>query len=371
MKYNKIRDDIALGRVSRRDIGKMMAAAGVAMVTVPMMGGRAARAAAEDMTYFTWSGYDLPEFFPGYVEKHGGSPSTALFADEEEALQKLRAGFEADVAHPCSARTQRWREAGVIQSFDTSRLSNWEGVIDGLKDINGASADGQQWFAPVDWGNTSVIYRTDLVDWEGPESWTMLWDERYAGRLSIGEDITDTAIICALLIGAENPYSMTDEELQQVRELLQEQKPLLRFYWNDTTVLEQAMASGEVVAASAWNSSVVALKNAGVPVAYADPKEGILAWCCGLVVTSTATQLDLAHDFIDAMISPEAGEWLITEYGYGHSNRHALEMVDPALLEELGLPQDPTAMFERAVFSSDNKRLDELQAIFEEVKAGL
>ena len=109
----------------------------------------------------------------------------------------------------------------------------------------------------------------------------------------------------------------------------------------------------------------------GVPVAYAKPKEGILAWCCGLVVSSSATHLDLAHDLIDAMIAPEAGEWLITEYGYGHSNRKALEMVDEATLETLGIPKDPTIMFETAVFSSVNTRLDELQQIFEEVKAGL
>ncbi len=370
MKYNKIRDDIALGRVSRRDLGKMMAAAGLAMVAMPM--GRSARAAAADMTYFTWSGYDLPEFFPAYVAEHGGSPGTALFADEEEALQKLRAGFQADVIHPCSARTRRWREAGVIQSFDTSRLTNWADVFEPLKSINGANDEGKQWFAPVDWGNTSVIYRTDIVDLQGqPESWTMLWDERYAGRLSIGEDITDTGVICGLLIGAENPYDLSDAQLEEVRALLQEQKPLLRFYWNDTTVLEQAMASGEVVAASAWNSSVVALRNAGIPVAYANPKEGILAWCCGPVLSANATQVDLAHDLIDAMIAPEAGEWLITEYGYGHSNKKAFDLVDAAVLEEIGLPKDPSDMFAKAVFSRENTRLDELQAIFEEVKAGL
>ncbi|HKY93808.1 MAG TPA: extracellular solute-binding protein [Kiloniellales bacterium] len=370
MKYNKLRDDLALGRLSRRDLTKLMAAAGVAMVTMPLT--RGARAAAGDLTYFTWSGYDLPGFFPQYVEKHGGPPATALFSDEEEALQKLRAGFECDVAHPCSARTRRWREAGVIQSFDTSRLSNWGDVFPKLKSINGADADGKQWFAPVDWGNTSVIYRTDLFDLQGqPESWTMLWDDRYAGKLSIGEDITDTGVIIGLLIGAKNPYQLTDDELNQVREMLQKQKPLLRFYWSDTTALEQAMASGEVVASSAWNSSVVTLRCQGVPVAYANPKEGILAWCCGLVVTSTSKQLDLAHDLIDAMISPEAGQWLITEYGYGHSNKKAFELVDAATLEEIGLPSDPSEMFAKAVFSQENTRLEELQQIFEEVKAGL
>ena len=349
MRGNPIRDDLLRGRLSRRDLNKMLAAAGLSLVAMPL--GRNARAAAGDMTYFTWSGYDLPGLFPGYVSKHGGPPGTALFADEEEALQKLRAGFQA---------------------FDTGRLANWADVFEPLKSINGANADGAQWFAPIDWGNTSVLYRTDLFDLQGQEeSWTMLWDERYAGRLSIGEDITDTGVICGLLVGAENPYDLNDAQLAQTRELLKKQKPLLRFYWSDTTALEQAMASGEVVASSSWNSSVVALRNAGVPVAYAKPKEGILAWCCGLVLSATSQQVDLAHDLIDAMLSPEAGQWLITEYGYGHSNRKAFELVDVATLETIGLPPDPTAMFETAVFSRENTRLDELQAIFEEVKAGL
>lgn len=370
MKHNKIRDDIALGRMTRRDLTKMMAAVGLSFAMMPV--GRQARAAAGDLTYFTWSGYDLPEFFPSYVTKEGGPPGTALFADEEEALQKLRAGFQADVIHPCSARTRRWREAGIIQPFDTSRLSNWADVVEPLTKINGANDDGKQWFAPVDWGNTSVIYRTDIFDLQGKEeSWTMLWDERYAGRLSIGEDITDTGVICGLLIGAENPYDLSDAQLEEVRALLKKQKPLLRFYWSDTTALEQAMASGEVVASSAWNSSVVALRNAGVPVAYAKPKEGILAWCCGLVLSATSQHVDLAHELIDAIISPEAGMWLITEYGYGHSNKKALAGVDPATLETLGLPQDPTEMFKTAVFSRENTKLEQLQAILEEVKAGL
>lgn len=370
MKSKDIRDAIAQRRLSRRDLNKMLGAAGLSLVMLPM--GRAARAASDDLVYYTWTGYDVPEFFPAYVEDKGGMPTTPIFGDEEEALQKLRAGFETDVIHPCSGRIRRWRDAGVIQSFDPSHLSNWGDVFPHLKTINGANDDGKQWFVPVDWGNTSVIYRTDLFDLQGqPESWTMLWDERYKGRLSIGEDITDTSVIVGLLAGAKDPYDMTDEELVEVRELLVKQKPLIRFYWSDNTAMEQGLASGELVASSAWNSSVVTLRNAGVPVAYAQPKEGILSWCCGLVMGAGAKHTDLAYALMDAMISPEAGEWLITQQGYGHSNQKSFEIVGADVLEELGLPQDPTMLFETSNFSRENQRLDELQAMFEEVKAGL
>ena len=137
------------------------------------------------MTYFTWSGYDDPGFFPGYVKKHGASPNLPIFADEEEALQKMRAGGVYDVVHPCNSNVGRWFDAGVIQPIDTSRLSNWPDVFDSLKKFEGAQHDGKNYFVPVDWGNTSIIYRSDLVDIK-EESWTLMWDERYAGKLVDG-----------------------------------------------------------------------------------------------------------------------------------------------------------------------------------------
>src|SRR3546814_11994398 len=67
------------------------------------------------------------------------------------------------------------------------------------------------------------------------------------------------------------------------------------------------------------------------------PKEGILTWVCGLTLSSSPIgDEQQAYDFIDAMISPEAGEFLIASQGYGHSNRKSYERVDPDVLADLG-----------------------------------
>jgi spermidine/putrescine transport system substrate-binding protein len=368
MKKKEVLDRIADGTMSRRRFSALLASAGLAMVTLPMTAGRAT--AAGKLSYFTWTGYDDPGFFPKYVEKHGGPPDTPIFADEQEALTKLRAGFVVDVAHPCSGRINTWRDAGVVKPIDASRLSNWGDVFDSLKTINDAHADGQQWFVPVDWGNTSLLYRTDLVDIQ-EESWTLLWDKRYAGKLSIGEDITDTAVIVGLLVGARDPYDMTDEEIGKVKEKLLEQKPLLRFYWSDNTAMEQALQSGEIVATSAWNSSAATLLDQGVPVKYGNPKEGILSYCCGLMLIKGGENEADAYDLLDALIDPTAGKWLIEKQGYGHSNKKSFALVDDAVLKKRGLPKDPTTLLASGVFSRENKRLQALQQMFESVKAAI
>src|SRR3546814_2160781 len=66
------------------------------------------------------------------------------------------------------------------------------------------------------------------------------------------------------------------------------------------------VCSSDLVAAYAWNGSVKALRDQGVPVAYMTPKEGILTWVCGLTLSSSPIgDEQQAYDFIDAMISPE------------------------------------------------------------------
>jgi spermidine/putrescine transport system substrate-binding protein len=365
MRKNELLDRMASGRLTRRQLIGAMAAAGVGMVALTK---RMRSARADDaLIYFTWTGYDVPGFFPAYAEKHG-NPEMPIFAEETEAFTKLRGGFVVDVAHPCSARTTRWREANLIQPMDPAKLSHWSDIFPTLQTINNANAEGKQWFAPVDWGNTSIVYRPDLVE-ISEESYGLLWDERYKGRLSIGQDVTDTLIIVGLMAGAKDPYNMTDEELAKVKELLLKQKSLLRFYWDDNTTMEQAIASGELVASTAWNSSYVTLKGQGVDVKYMKPKEGILSYCCGLVIGKDAPHLDLAHEFIDAMLSPEAGVWLITEQGYGHSNRKTFDTVDPKILAERGLPKDPTELLSSGVFSREIKRIDDYERLFESVKA--
>ncbi|MEO1193053.1 MAG: extracellular solute-binding protein [Pseudomonadota bacterium] len=371
-KFEKKEDligQIQEGRVSRRDLGRMAAGLGITAALLPMAG-RGAQAAGGDAVYFTWSGYDIPEMYQAYIDQYGEPPKTPVFADMEEALQKIRAGFRVDITHPCISQMIRWRQSGEFQPIDVSRLSNWPDVFPDLANLEAGMQDGEHYFVPCDWGNTSVIYRTDLVDID-EESYGLLWDERYKGRLSIGNEIADTSTITLVYVGAEDPFNPTDADLVKVREAWQRQRPLLRMYWSDTTEIEQALATGELVASTSWNSSVNALASQGVPVKFMNPKEGIINWCCGLVMDKRAEHVDAAYELLDALISPETGQFLLTEYGYGHANKKAFDLVDDEVLVRVGIPRDPSTLFANGWFSQGAPRIAELQQIFEEVKAGL
>jgi spermidine/putrescine-binding protein len=359
--------------LSRREIQAGLAKMGLGVAAMTVMPA-VAKAAPPKLVVYEWAGYDVPDLHQSYIKKYGGSPDFPLFGSEEEALQKVVGGYKVDLAHPCSYNVKRWREAKVLEPIDTSRLSNYPDIWPKFKEIPQTVVDGKTWFVPFDCGNSSILYRTDLVDPEDVKdpSWSLLFNEKYKGRLSMYNTDTTLIEIAARVLGLKNFNSLSDEELEKVKPLLKKQREVLRFYWDDATQMEQAMASGELVAAYAWNGSVKILKDQEIPVAYMVPKEGILTWVCGLVrITGSKADEQVAYDFIDSMISPESGVFQIST-GYGHSNRKAYEMTDPKVLEALGF-DNPEEKFAKADVSdeADEPYRSKYIALVNDVKAGV
>lgn len=361
---------IFLRPTARRAFGRRLAALGLAAVWLPVAA-KAARAAGE-ITYFTWSGYEVPDLHKTYLEQHGAEPNIAFFGDEDEAFQKLQGGFVADLAHPCTYAVGRWRDAGLLAPIEVSRIAAWADLFEPLKAIEGMQSGGEHWFVPVEWGRNSILYRADLVDLAPEqESWSILFDERYKGRLAMFDGMEQAVFAAAMVAGIRNPFAMSDAEIAEVKDLLMRQKKLLRFYWTDQTALEQAMAAGEVVAALAWNASYTTLKAQGLAVRYMNPREGNQTWVCGLVRLKGGMGPDeKVYDFINAELDPSAGKFFIEQYAYAHANRKSFEIADPVRLEELGFAH-PDELFRNSVFLRDiasEELRQKYNRMFEEVK---
>ena len=360
-----------IGATTRRVATQGLAGLGLGLVSIGGLA-RRARAAGEIMDV-TWQGYDAPELMPGYIAKYGGPPEFSYIASDDETFQKIRAGFTPDVIHPGSYMIGRYHDAGLIQPFDTSRLSVWPDLAPGIKALAGSVIDGQRYFIPAEFGNSSILFRTDLVDPEylAEHSWKIIYDERYAGRLAWYDSADATVQVAALMLGHDNIYSLDDAQLDEIGGLMRRQRDVTRFYWGDVTEMEQAVASGEVVAAYAWNQSLVNLKKQGLPVDYMVPKEGIFAWGSGFVMHKDCKNLDAAYDYIDSWISPESGAWMIDNYGYGSANLKAYDRVAPERLAELGF-SDPEGMLDKTIFfeALAPEIEQKYQALYEEVRAG-
>jgi spermidine/putrescine-binding protein len=327
---------LSSGTLTRRQMNKLLASAGILAVSMPGIS-LTALAADPMLQVFTWANYDKPEFHKAFIAKYGSSPEFSLLTSNSEARAKVRSGFQPDLAVPSWSHAPFWKSDGLVEKIDVSRLSHWPELFDRMKSLE---PEGEKYFVPMAWGSTAVVYRKDLVpEYADPDNqtWGILWDQKLKGKIGIRDAYLGAMLPAALYAGVKDAYDMTDKELEAVGALLRKQRELVRFYWKAAADAQQAIASGEIVAMSGWNSTFATLKKQGVPVGWMMPKEGVPTWIDGyMMIKGGQAPEQQKYDFMDAILTPESGAGIIEELGYGVSNKKSFDIADPENIAALG-----------------------------------
>lgn len=302
---------------------------------------------AGDIKVFEWAGYEVPDLYKPYTAAFPSpEPQYIFLTSDDQALAKSLGGFRADMVHPCAGYVQEWADSGMTQPWDTSLISNFADLNPAL--VKAGQANGGQYFIPLDWGFSSVLYRSDKWQPSGDFSWDVMWDTSLKGKVGWFDDASDMLPIGGYILGAADPWDMTDEELDAVKAKFIEAKKagVPRTIWGSQTDMENDFAAGNIYATYAWPASWVNMQAKGLDVSYGFPSEGALAFLCGLVLYKETSNYYHAHAYADGWASPESGLWMLQNYAYGHSNLNVdLTQVDPALVDAFKL-EDPSSLDE-------------------------
>jgi len=321
---------------------------------------------------FQWEDYMDPPFLADYQKTYGEKPNVTIFGDEDEAFAKMRAGFKPDVMGPCYYEFPRWRDAGLIQPIDTTKLKNWNKISPTLRNMAGIWADKTHvWFVPHYWGNTSITFRTDLApEYVKSQSWNILFDPKFKGRVAVLDGVDDTVPFIAHMIGVD-AYNMTPAQYEQVKAKLREVVKQARFVSSDDTTLSQGLASGEVVAAMSWRIIYKTLHAEGKPVAYMNPPGGMFTYVCGLVMHKDPSDEAKALALIDSSLSDGAAAYTIEKIGDEPANEEALKAVPDAAFRNLGLARDVETFLKGGIVQRRLKNKDQIVNDWTEIRAGL
>jgi spermidine/putrescine transport system substrate-binding protein len=326
---------------------------------------------SKPVTLFQWEDYVQAPFLKGYEDAYKEKPGTSIFADEDEAFAKMRAGYKPDVMGPCLYSLPRWKAAGLLAPIDTSKLKNWDRISPVLKNLPGISAGpGKVWFVPHYWGNTSLTIRTDLApEYARSQSWGILFDPKYKGRISVLDGVDDVVPFIARMIGVD-AYTMTDAQWVTVQAKLRELMPQLRVISADNATLEQGLASGELVAAMSWRTTFAHLNKEHKPVAYLNPHGGIFTYVCGLVMHKDPSNEAKALALIDAGIADDAAVFMVEKIGDEPANTQAMKQVPDQVYADLQIPRDLDTFLKSGIFQRPLPGKDRIIAAWTEIKSG-
>ena len=319
------------------------------------------------VTLFGYEDNFVPEVIDPFLEANPDlDVRTAVFGSNDEAVTKLQNGFQADVINVCTEETQRMVDLGLLQPIDTSRIEAWDTLFPSLKDQEGVMVDGEVYMIPNVGGTSGIIYNPDEVP-QGVDSYRDLFeDPALAGEVTLEDSATTVIAITALALGHEDPFTLTEDDLTEIKDYLIEHKSAIRALFKGDADFLSLYRTGEIIAGFGYHDYRAAMTREGIPVEFV-PGEGSLAWICGMSLSANAQNVDAAYAAMNHYISPQTQSFYAESYTYLVSDQRTLDVLKPALVEELGL-DDPTQL-DAAIALQLPDNYDQWLDVYREFKA--
>ncbi|MCL2617088.1 MAG: ABC transporter substrate-binding protein [Defluviitaleaceae bacterium] len=188
--------------------------------------------------------------------------------------------------------------------------------------------------APYKWGTVGILYNTTMVN-SNINSWASLWNPDYANMIFMYNSERDSMAVALKFLGY-SLNSTNQAEIDRARDLLIEQRPLVRAYVTDE--VKDHMIAGEAALAVVYSGDAVFTQMFNPDLNFVIPIEGSNLWVDSMVIPHNATNPEGAEAFINFMLRPDIAALNTNYIGYTTANAAALEMglVDEDLINKPG-----------------------------------
>ena len=296
-------------QLSRRTVLRASFAAGVVGFTVSLYAKNALCSSGE-LNFMGWSGYpDLAaKVFPAFEKATGIKVNFSEQPDQDSMFAQAKLSLQTgafDVTEPTLNRVASWASNGLVQGWDTSKLS-MDSYIPGLADGSAgerATINGNRMIVPSVWGTEAIIFSTKDAPTEyGKASLGDLWDAKFVGKVCVRATSSLTAMGRWLdsqgklpkpwLEGYANADTMRLLWDIALAEAIKHKANIVQF-WNGENDAQAAYLTNGAVIGLNWDSTGYNLRNYGF--GFIAPKEGAFAWNQGFVLMANAKNVEPAH----------------------------------------------------------------------------
>src|ERR1700728_1431410 len=157
------------------------------------------------LNLLVWEGYADPSFVRGFEEQNHCKVTVSYMGSSDELVAKLRGGSAGnyDVISPSSDVATSIAAAGLAAPLDLSKLPSYGQLSPQLTSLPLVRVKDQVYGVPFTWGPNPLIYDTTVFA-QPPDSWNVLWDPKYKGKVAVWDDLS-TVYMAAQVLGYDKP----------------------------------------------------------------------------------------------------------------------------------------------------------------------
>src|SRR3954466_345015 len=352
-------EQVAEGRVSRRQLIRRLGAAGLTMssagtllaagggVKGPDTGGPTKKTAShpkvaiKELDFSNWPYYMDPKrnVLKEYEKAHPGShvKYTEEINDLDEFFgkvrQQLRRGESRnrDIVVLTDWMAARWVKAGWVEPKDKRNIPNEKNLQPNLQ--HPKWDPNRDFTLPYQSGMSAVAYNPKKTG-RKLHSIGDLFDPKFKGKVTMLSDPHDSAGLMVLLAGKKTEDATLDDVLAGIDKIDQENKKgqIRRFTGNDYIT---DMAKGNVWVAVAYSGDIVQLKKNNPKLEFVIPDEGALLWTDNMMIPQKPPHAYAAETMMNFVYEPQIAAQLAAAIAYVSpvvGTQEAMQKIDPSLV---------------------------------------
>lgn len=289
------------------------------------------------LNVFNWGEYIDESLIDRFEDETGIKVNYKTYDTNETLLAKLEAGGSSyDVVFPSDYAISEMISRDMLLPINFDNIPNFKYIDERFK--NREYDPDNTYSVPYFWGTIGILYNKEMVN-DPVDSWTILWNEDYKGKILMKKDVRDAMGIALKVLG----YSMNstnDSELSEAKELLIKQKDLVNGYYGDE--IKDMIANGDAAMGVTYSGDFMDLywdeSTDFSYIGYGVPKEGTNLWFDAMVIPKSSKHKTEAEMFINFMLDPEIAYQNSNEVGYTSPNTEALRQIREESPEVFELP---------------------------------
>ena len=295
----------------RRFLAAGTAAALAAMAGLP----RRARAGSE-LNALVWCDHTDPALLGPFEQANDATVNTKEFDSTGAALAILEQSKPGD-----------W-DVLVLDTVDIGRLAAmghlaelkgedypWNDIFPELHEPELHMLDGKLYGVPEKFGYNTVAYNKKKVDPADMRKASVMWSEKYAGRIAVYDYYNPIIAMVAIALGI-NPGRLKEGDIPAIRERLLAMKKLAALV-GDVPTVQNALVTGSAdIITGGGEFAVAGLMAENPDLDWVLPDEGGVRWMQSLAIFKDAKHPDLARKFMQYILSPQGQGRLATAACY-------------------------------------------------------
>ena len=306
----------------------------LAALMVLALAGCGAGGDQEVVYVYNWGEYIDESVIPQFEEETGIKVIYDTFETNEAMYPIIEQGQTAyDVVCPSDYMIQKMIANDLLAEINFDNIPNLEYVGQSYLDASKGFDPENKYSVPYTWGTVGILYNTTMVD-EPITSWSVLWDEKYAGEILMQKSVRD-AFAVALAYQGHSINSTDETEIAAARDLLIEQKPLVQAYVVDQ--VRDKMIGNEAALGVIYSGEYLFCHQENPDLAYVVPDEGSCLWFDSWVIPKNAENKENAEAWINFLCRPDIAKKNFEYITYAVANEGAIAELDEEVVNDPGV----------------------------------